>query len=101
MKLAAIADIHGNCTALEAVLADIAALGISEVVNLGDHLSGPLEPGRTADLLIARGYWGCLGRRHRYRGVADPPRAHAYSARGAAQGWPPRRQSRQRRLSGL
>ena len=55
MKLAAIADIHGNCTALQAVLADIAALGIAEVVNLGDHLSGPLEPGRTADLLIARG----------------------------------------------
>jgi hypothetical protein len=43
MKLAAIADIHGNCVALEAVLADIAALGIGEVVNLGDHLSGPLE----------------------------------------------------------
>jgi predicted phosphodiesterase len=56
MKLAAIADIHGNCTALEAVLADIAALGISEVVNLGDHLSGPLEAQRTADLLIARGF---------------------------------------------
>jgi hypothetical protein len=29
--------------ALEAVLADIAALGVIEVVNLGDHLSGPLE----------------------------------------------------------
>jgi diadenosine tetraphosphatase ApaH/serine/threonine PP2A family protein phosphatase len=56
MKLAAIADIHGNCAALEAVLADVAALGIGEVVNLGDHLSGPLEPRQTADLLIARGY---------------------------------------------
>jgi diadenosine tetraphosphatase ApaH/serine/threonine PP2A family protein phosphatase len=56
VKFAAIADIHGNCIALEAVLADIAALGIGEVVNLGDHLSGPLEPQRTADLLIARGF---------------------------------------------
>ena len=56
MKFAAIADIHGNYAALEAVLADIAALGIGEVVNLGDHLSGPLEPQRTADLLIARGF---------------------------------------------
>ena len=55
MKLAAIADIHGNCLALEAVLADIAALGIDEVVNLGDHLSGPLEARRTADLLMERG----------------------------------------------
>ena len=42
MKFAAIADIHGNCSALEAVLADIGQHRISEVVNLGDHLSGPL-----------------------------------------------------------
>src|SRR5712671_6302211 len=56
MKFAAIADVHGNCVALEAVLADIAAFGITEVVNLGDHVSGPLEPRRTADLLIERGF---------------------------------------------
>jgi predicted phosphodiesterase len=54
MKFAAIADIHGNCPALEAVLADIADLGITEVMNLGDHVSGSLEAARTADLLIAR-----------------------------------------------
>jgi predicted phosphodiesterase len=56
MKFAAIADVHGNCPALEAVLADIAALGITEVVNLGDHVSGPLEAARTADVLIERGF---------------------------------------------
>lgn len=56
MKFAAIADIHGNRPALEAVLADIAALGIGKVVNLGDHVSGPLEAARTADLLIERGF---------------------------------------------
>ena len=56
MKFAAIADIHGNRPALEAVLADIAELGISEIVNLGDHVSGPLEAARTADLLIERGF---------------------------------------------
>ena len=54
MKFAAIADVHGNLAALEAVLADIAALGIENIVSLGDHLSGPLEPAQTADLLIAR-----------------------------------------------
>ncbi|MFZ1102875.1 MAG: metallophosphoesterase family protein, partial [Hyphomicrobiaceae bacterium] len=54
MRLAAIADIHGNAAALEAVLADIAALGITDIVNLGDHVSGPLEAARTADLLIER-----------------------------------------------
>jgi predicted phosphodiesterase len=56
MKFAAIADIHGNHSALEAVLADITALGINEVVNLGDHVSGPLEAARTADLLMERGF---------------------------------------------
>src|SRR5215510_10013029 len=55
MKFAAMADVHGNSPALEAVLADIEALGINEVVNLGDHVSGPLEAARTADLLIERG----------------------------------------------
>ena len=56
MRFAAIADIHGNCVALEAVLADIAGLGIADVVNLGDHVSGPLEARRTADLLMERGF---------------------------------------------
>jgi len=56
MKFAAIADVHGNCAALAAVLSDIAALGITQVVNLGDHVSGPLEARRTADLLIERGF---------------------------------------------
>ncbi|WP_154795047.1 metallophosphoesterase family protein [Occultella kanbiaonis] len=35
-RLAIISDIHGNVTALEAVLADIDARGISTIVNLGD-----------------------------------------------------------------
>jgi diadenosine tetraphosphatase ApaH/serine/threonine PP2A family protein phosphatase len=61
MKFAAIADVHGNCVALEAVLADIAALGIEDVVNLGDHVSGPLEPRRTADLLMQRGFTSIRG----------------------------------------
>ena len=46
MRFAAIADIHGNCFALQAVLADAADLGVQKFVNLGDHVSGPLEAGR-------------------------------------------------------
>jgi predicted phosphodiesterase len=56
MMFAAIADIHGNRPALEAVLADIAALNIADVVNLGDHITGPLEAARTSDLLMERGF---------------------------------------------
>jgi predicted phosphodiesterase len=61
MRFAAIADVHGNCAALEAVLADIADIGITEIVNLGDHVSGPLEPRRTADLLMARAFTSIRG----------------------------------------
>ncbi|HWH81927.1 MAG TPA: metallophosphoesterase family protein [Burkholderiaceae bacterium] len=53
MKLAAISDIHGNLPALDAVLADIAAHGVSTIVNLGDILSGPLWGAATAERLMA------------------------------------------------
>ncbi|MGP1395835.1 MAG: metallophosphoesterase family protein [Inquilinaceae bacterium] len=66
MRFAAIADIHGNRLALEAVLADAARIGIHTVVNLGDHLSGPLEAGRTADLLMARGDLAIRGNHDRW-----------------------------------
>ncbi|MBW1992036.1 MAG: metallophosphoesterase, partial [Deltaproteobacteria bacterium] len=36
MKFAVISDIHGNLPALEAVLADIATLGIGQIYHLGD-----------------------------------------------------------------
>jgi putative phosphoesterase len=65
MRFAAIADIHGNALALEAVLADIAQLGIEHVVNLGDHLSGPLEAARTADILMARNFPSIAGNHDR------------------------------------
>ena len=72
MKIAAIADIHGNDLALEAVLADIAAHGIEEVVNLGDHLSGPLNAGRTADILMARDFPSVRGNHDRWLITVDP-----------------------------
>ncbi|WP_174803202.1 metallophosphoesterase family protein [Martelella limonii] len=53
MKLAAIADIHGNIDALEAVLADIGRHQPDMIVNLGDSLSGPLAGAETADRLLA------------------------------------------------
>jgi predicted phosphodiesterase len=49
--LGLIGDIHGNAWALEAVLADAHRRGVSEFVNLGDVLYGPLAPRRTFELL--------------------------------------------------
>ncbi|OPZ00102.1 metallophosphoesterase [Bradyrhizobium sacchari] len=79
MKFAAIADVHGNRPALEAVLADIATLGIDEIVNLGDHVSGPLEAARTADLLIERGFPSV-------RGDQDRILVELWHAGGSARG---------------
>lgn len=66
MRIAVIADIHGNHAALEAVLADIRAQGADLTVNLGDHLSGPLEARRTADLLIGLGLPSVRGNHDRW-----------------------------------
>ena len=44
MRLAVISDIHGNRPALEAVEADIAQLGADATINLGDLVSGPVDP---------------------------------------------------------
>lgn len=66
MRFAAIADIHGNHLALEAVLADIRAKGITDIVNLGDMASGPLEAGRTMDMLMALDATHVLGNHDRY-----------------------------------
>lgn len=53
MKIAVISDIHGNRLALEAVEADIARVGVDMVVNLGDCVSGPLDPVGTIERLAA------------------------------------------------
>lgn len=66
MRFAAIADVHGNYLALEAVIADIRANGIDEIVNLGDMASGPLDARRTMDALMALDAIHVLGNHDRY-----------------------------------
>lgn len=47
MDLAVISDIHGNCFALNHVLADIQRQGIERIVCLGDALQGGAQPAQT------------------------------------------------------
>jgi len=56
VHLAVISDIHGNLPALEAVLADIGRRGVTQVVNLGDCVLGPLWPRETCAFLMTRGF---------------------------------------------
>jgi predicted phosphodiesterase len=51
VEFAVIADVHGNAWALQAVLADIAARGVTRIINLGDNANGPLDPVRSVALL--------------------------------------------------
>jgi diadenosine tetraphosphatase ApaH/serine/threonine PP2A family protein phosphatase len=72
MRFAAIADVHGNYLALEAVIADIRLQGIDEIVDLGDMASGPLDARRTMDALIALDAVHVLGNHDRYL-IDRPP----------------------------
>ena len=72
MRFAAIADVHGNDLALEAVVADIRAQGIDDIVNLGDMASGPLDARRTMDTLMALDAIHVLGNHDRYL-IDRPP----------------------------
>lgn len=76
MRFAAIADIHGNHLALEAVLADIREQGITEIVNLGDCFSGPLTAGKTADMLLELNAPTVRGNHDRYLVELAPEAMH-------------------------
>jgi len=85
VRFAAIADIHGNYPALEAVLSDIAAQGITGIVNLGDCFSGPLEAGRVADRLLSLSIPTVRGNHDRYLIEKRPEDMHVSDAAAYAQ----------------
>jgi putative phosphoesterase len=52
LRIAVISDVHGNLSALEAVLDDISHHGADLTVSLGDHLSGPFDPVGVAERFL-------------------------------------------------
>jgi len=78
VRVAVLSDIHGNCLALDAVLADIAEQGIDVTLNLGDVVSGPLEPARTADVLIERNFPTVRGNHDRILFEDSPDRVEQF-----------------------
>jgi predicted phosphodiesterase len=76
MRLAILADVHGNLPALEAVLVDVEQQEADGILVAGDTVDGPyaLEP---LQALRARGSWMIRGNREQYmlaydRGDAPP-----------------------------
>jgi predicted phosphodiesterase len=76
VRLAVIADIHGNLPALEAVLGDIARRDVDRTINLGDSVSGPMWPSETMDLLERGKLLTVRGNHDRW--VAQTPRERMY-----------------------
>lgn len=66
MRFAVLADVHGNYLALEAVLADIKAHGLTDIVNLGDMVSGPMDAHRTVEIMMAMNATCVRGNHDRY-----------------------------------
>jgi predicted phosphodiesterase len=84
MRVAVVADIHGNVAALEAVIADIRRQAPDLVLNLGDCVSGPLQPRATADLLMDLN-WPTIRGNHDREVAETPPANLGQSDRIAAE----------------
>lgn len=61
MRLAVISDIHGNLPALEAVLEDMAAIGVEAVYHLGDLVGYNPFPEEVVALIREQGLPGVVG----------------------------------------
>jgi putative phosphoesterase len=72
MRIAVVADIHGNVRALRAVMDDIKQVSPDTVVNLGDCVSGPLEAAETADVLMSLAWTTIRGNHDRQ--LLDTPK---------------------------
>lgn len=87
MRIAVLADIHGNVLALDAVLDDLERRGGADLtVNLGDCVSGPLWPRETMQRLEALGLPTVRGN-HDRRVAQDPAGAEMWPCDRYAQEW--------------
>jgi len=94
MRIAVIADIHGNILALDAVLDDLRVRGGADtIVDLGDCVSGPLWPAETFARLEDLGAITVRGN-HDRRAALDPLEAMGPSDRFAYDRLSPARRDR-------
>ncbi|GIE90077.1 metallophosphoesterase family protein [Actinoplanes regularis] len=73
-RIALISDVHGNLTALEAVLADIDARGIEQIYNLGDYVGKGPRGREVVDLCRRRCAVNILGNWDDF--LPDPARTY-------------------------
>lgn len=76
MRIAFISDIHGNLTALNAVLADIRQTGVDQIVCLGDTISLGAQPLETLHTLRSLNCTYLMGNHD--EAILTPERAPAF-----------------------
>ncbi len=79
MRIAVVADIHGNLTALEAVLADLRLTAPDAVVHGGDLAHSGARPAEVVDRVRQMGWQGVLGNTDEMLYDRGPLRAFAGS----------------------
>jgi putative phosphoesterase len=77
-KIAILSDIHGNILALEKVVEDLQQRQVDVVINLGDHISGPLWPKETVQFLM-RQNWIQIRGNHERQLLSQTPSTHGPS----------------------
>lgn len=82
-RIAVLSDIHGNFPALQAVVADLKRRNVDLVLNLGDHVSGPLWPRETVEFLMQQSAWIQIAGNHERQLTRQDPAAHGASDRYA------------------
>jgi putative phosphoesterase len=65
MKIAILSDIHSNVYALKKVIKDAKKKGITNFINLGDTLYGPIQPNKTYKLLKKNNFIHICGNQDR------------------------------------
>lgn len=78
MRLAVLSDIHGNLGAFEAVLADIAAQDVDDIISLGDNVGYGPDPGPVLRLLRAHDIDSVLGNHE--AAIADRRRRRRFNS---------------------
>ncbi len=84
IRAAALADVHGNLPALEAVLADARAQGVDRFIVAGDLVTGGPQPAETMRLLRSLDAWMIRGNTDNYLLALDDGSA-SIGMRTAAQ----------------
>ncbi len=83
-RIAVLSDIHGNIAALESVVADLKRRRVERIVNLGDHVSGPLWPRETIQYLMQQD-WIQIRGNHDRQLISQDPKQHGPSDQYAYQ----------------